>query len=598
MPRKHEKRRRVDKASQAGGAATTAPDPRRRAPAWWTAAVAAALVVLTLSVFAPVRHFDFVEMDDPSYVFENSQVLGGLTAQSVAWAFTTGHAGYWMPAVWLSYMVDTEMFGQGPHGYHVTNLLLHVAATLLLFGWLARATASPWRSAVVAALFAVHPLHVESVAWITERKDVLSAVFWMLTLWAYVGYVRHPGWRRYAIVTVTLVAGLMSKAMVVTLPIVLLMADVWPLGRLRMGGAGTPPPAGRPLRALLWEKLPLAALAACAAVVTFLAQSSQGAVGDLATLGPGLRVENALVSYAKYLTMAVWPADLSFFYPMPQSIPGWTVAGSVALLAGVTAAVIAAWRRWPWLAVGWFWYLATLLPVIGLVQAGMQARADRFMYLPAIGLFVMGVWGVAELVPRRRWRPALLAAVSTGVVAAFGVTARAQVWHWQDSVSLYTHTSMVELHQDEYSAHMQLGVAFRGKGRLDEAVVHFTRAAGLRPEAADPHVELGLTFTAKGQLDSAVAQYQEAIRRQAGRADARNNLGAIYTEQGRFDDAIRELREAVRIDPNLEAAHVNLGLAFVKSDRVAEAIPEFREALRINPNDELAKRAVEGLGKK
>ena len=243
MPKRRGKRRGADKPSQASVATIAAPDPGRRAPAWLVAALAVALVVLTLSVFAPVRHFDFVEMDDPSYVFENSQVLGGLTAQGVAWAFTTGHAGYWMPAVWLSYMADVGVFGQGPHGHHVTNLLLHVAATLLLFGWLVRATASLWRGAAVAALFAVHPLHVESVAWITERKDVLSAVFWMLTMWAYLGYVRRPGWRRYAVVTVTFIAGLMSKAMVMTLPLVLLMADVWPLRRLRLGGGGTASPA-------------------------------------------------------------------------------------------------------------------------------------------------------------------------------------------------------------------------------------------------------------------------------------------------------------------------------------------------------------------
>src|SRR5512140_164989 len=251
MPKKRDMRRGTDKPNRAPGAAMIAPDRGPHAPAWLTAALAVALVVLTLSVFAPVRRFDFVEMDDPSYVFENAQVLGGLTSQSVAWAFTTGHAGYWMPAVWLSYMADAEVFGQGPHGYHVTNLLLHATATLLLFGWLARATASPWRGAVVAALFAVHPLHVESVAWVTERKDVLSAVFWMLALWAYLGYVRRPGWRRYAIVAAAFVAGLMSKAMVVTLPLVLLMVDVWPLGRLRIGEAGTAPPARRPIRALL-----------------------------------------------------------------------------------------------------------------------------------------------------------------------------------------------------------------------------------------------------------------------------------------------------------------------------------------------------------
>jgi Tfp pilus assembly protein PilF len=589
MSKKRERKRDASAAVTGRAPVRPAAAPAavsRSNPGWWTAALAVLLVVLTLVVFAPLRHFDFVEMDDPSYVFENPQVLAGLTPQSVAWAFTTGHAGFWIPAVWLSYMVDIEVFGRGPHGHHVTNLVLHTLASLLLFGWLARATRSPGRSFAVAALFAVHPLHVESVAWITERKDVLSGVFFMLALWAYASYARRPVWWRYALVALMFLLGLMSKPMVVTLPIVLLMIDVWPLGRL------TPP---RTLLSLLWEKLPLVALAVGSSVVTFFTQMQQGAVSNLTTVTPSFRISNALVSYAEYLRMAVWPAGLSFFYPMPQRIPAWQAIGAVVLLVGVTAAVSVRWRRRPWLLVGWLWYVVTLVPVIGLVQVGVQARADRFMYLPAIGLFVMAAWGVAGAVPRRRWHVAVLAIAAVVAVAAYSLVASAQVWYWRDSTSLYTRTSMAGLHQDEYSAHVQLGVALRNKGRLEEAAVHFARAIELKPEAADPHVELGLTLTAQGKMEPAVAQYVEAIRLQPGQADAHNNLGALLTEQGKFDEAIRELREAVRISPDFEGAHVNLGLAFIKADRPAESIPEFREALRLNPNDAIAKRAVEGL---
>ena len=576
--------RKPEVVSPATARAGEPPETARKpAAAWRLAALAVVLVALTAVVFAPVRHFDFIEMDDPLYVFENPQVLAGLTPQSVTWSFTTGHAGYWMPVVWLSYMTDVELFGPGPHGHHVTNLLLHGLTSVLLFVWLARVTRSTGRSFVVSALFAVHPLHVESVAWITERKDVLSGLFFVLALWAYAGYVRHPDRRRYTLVALLFLLGLMSKPMIVTLPVVLLLLDVWPLERPNR------------FSELILEKLPLMALAVAGAVVTFFTQLHMGAVSGLATVGPAFRIGNALVSYAEYLRMTVWPAGLSFFYPMPDQLPGWSVAGAVALLAGVTAAAIVGWRRRPWLFVGWLWYLVTLVPVIGLVQAGVQARADRFMYLPAVGLFVMATWGAAELVPRRPWRPVALAAIAAAALTSYGLAARAQVWYWKNSVALYTHASMAGLRQDEYTAHMELGTAFRDKGRLDEAAEHFTLASRLKPVAADPHVELGLTLAVQGKPDEAIAQYGEALRLDPGRADARNNLGAIFTEQGKYEEAIRELREAVRINPGFEGACLNLGLAFVKAGRVEESIPWFREALRLNPNNAVARRAVDGL---
>ena len=554
-----------------------------------------ALIALNLAVFAPVRHYDFVQLDDPTQVSENANVAGGLTWAGVRWAFTTAHAGYWMPLVWLSHMADVQLHGMNSGPHHVTNLLLHIASTLLLFGLLWRITGAVGRSAFVAALFAVHPLHVESVAWITERKDVLSTLFWMLTMWAYVAYVRRPGRARYLLAAVSFALGLMAKPMLVTLPFVLLLLDVWPLGRLRLGGLRA---RGSGLRTqdsgrLLWEKLPLFGLAGAGGIVAFITQQQAGAVSNLQVYSPGLRVGNALVSYVAYIGKMFWPARLAVLYPFPDSIPAASVAGAVALLAVVSFVVLRLAARRPYLAVGWLWYLVTLLPAIGVVQVGVQAMADRFTYVPLVGLFIVVAWSVPDaLAARSVTRRVAVPVVAVLVVLACARTARAQVAYWKDSVTLWTRTTELTLDMDAYHAHMSLGAVLRDQGRLDEAAGHFGEAVRLNPGSAESHNDLATVLQRQGKVDQAIVHYREALRLQPALAEVHNNLGAVLAGQGRFDEAIVHFSEAAHLKPDLEIAHVNLALAFARTGRAQDALREFNEVLRINPANELARRAV------
>jgi Tfp pilus assembly protein PilF len=583
--------------------------PARGRVSWWmVVAILVALVALNLAVFAPVRHYDFIQLDDPAQVSENTNVAGGLTWAGVGWAFTSARAGYWMPLVWLSHMLDVQLYGMNAGPHHVTNLVLHIACTLLLFGLLLRMTGAAGRSAFVAALFAVHPLHVESVAWITERKDVLSTVFWMLTLWAYVAYARRPGWWRYGLVCVSFALGLMAKPMLVTLPAVMLLVDVWPLGRFGRREAGS----------LIREKIPLLALAV-------------GAVGNLQVFPLGLRVQNALVSYVAYLGKMVWPTRLTAFYPYPSSLPAWSVAGSALLLIVVSVAAWRAARSVPYLAVGWFWYLGTLVPVIGVVQVGIQSMADRFTYVPLVGIFIAIAWGVPDALARWRvpGRRMAVPALAAAVIVACAVGAHAQVAYWQDSVAMWTRTTEIAMNTDAYHAHIALGQTLRAKGRMDEAIGHFTKAVRLqpgssaaqyelgatlasqgredeaiarlldavrlRPDFAEAHIDLGALFSRRQKTDEAIAHYQEGLRIRPDLAEAHNNLGALLAQQGRMAEALPHFAAAVRLKPDFEYARVNLGLALASAGRSAEALHEFEEALRINPANDMARRAADGL---
>jgi hypothetical protein len=555
---------------------------RPRLPAWRLGLVVAGLIALNLVVYAPVRHYEFVQLDDPAYVTENPDVTRGITAQGVAWALTTGHSANWHPLTWLSHMLDVQMFGLNAGAHHATSVVLHIASTLLLFALLLRMTGAPGRSAVVAALFAAHPLHVESVAWVAERKDVLSTLFWMLTLWAYVGYVRRPRWTRYAAVVVLFALGLMAKPMLVTLPFVLLLLDVWPLGRLERrpglkpgtygetGRPGLKPAtasvgsglqAGTTWAALVREKLPLFAMAIASGIVTFVVQQRGGAVTGLEASPFALRLENALVSYVAYMVQMIWPAGLTVLYPFADSVPGWQVAGSLLLLAGISFGVVRAARRHPYLPVGWLWYVGTLVPVSGLIRVGLQARADRYTYVPLIGLFIIIAWGVADLLGRSPARRLAAAVAATLAILACTVTARGQVEYWKDDVALWTRATMLTLHVDEYHAHVSLGRTLTDQGRLGEAVAHFSRAVRLQPASAE----------------------------------ARLDLGVALTRQGKTSDAIASFEKAVNLQPDFEQAHVNLAIAFANTGRFAEAIREFNEALRINPDNEAARRAVAEL---
>lgn len=547
------------------------------------------LIAAVLIVYAQVRQFGFVTWDDPQYVSENAPVLGGLGWESIRWAFTTTHAGFWLPLTWLSLMLDVDVWGPGAAGHHVTNVVLHVANTLLLFGLLQRATGSSGRSAFVAALFAVHPLHVESVAWVTERKDVLSTFFGMLALWAYVGYAKHPSVMRYLPVVGAFALGLMAKPMVVTLPFLLLLMDVWPLGRLQP----TKPAQGRSVTAavpgqfsilmrVLLEKVPLLLVAILSSVVTYGAQKGAGAVSVLEALPLGDRIQNALVSYVAYLAKMFWPAKLAGLYPYHSLSPA-LVFGSAILLVGITTSVIVAAKRYPYLLVGWLWYLGALLPVIGLIQVGIQARADRFTYIPLIGPFMMVAWGASDLAvhwPRRR---EVLNTAAIAVVLACTVTARAQAGYWRDSLTFWQHT--VDVTTDNARAHGNLGLLLVDLGRPSEAIVHYTEAIRISPELADVHSNLGNALAGQGKTADAVSHYREALRIDPNQLTAHNGLGSALDDQGKYDEAITHYRDALRIDPGSAMIHNNLGAALVNQGKPEEAVSQLIEACRLAPED-------------
>lgn len=567
----------------------------------WRLWVPVLLFLATIALYAPVRHFSFLNYDDPSYVTANLHVRDGLTTAGIEWALRSTEAANWFPLTWVSHMADVQFFGLASGLHHLTNVVLHAAGAVLLFLLLFRTTGAVWRSAFVAAIFALHPLHVESVAWIAERKDVLSAFFWMLALLAYVRFVERPGARRYALLLLAFGAGLMSKSMIVTMPVVALLLDVWPLGRTVS-------------RALIVEKLPLFGLSAAVSAVVFLAQRGGGAVLSVDQLPLAARLANALVSYVVYAAKLFWPSNLAVFYPFPASL-----AASQAIAAGAAIAVVSAFAvhervRRPYLLVGWLWYLATLLPVIGIVQVGLQARADRYTYIPLIGLSIILAWGAAELGARR---PRAVAAVAVVAIVAWAAATRSYLSAWQDSASLFQHA--VGAVAGNYVAYNNLGVALRDRGdavapianfqtalairpeyaeaqnnlgeallrqgRTDEAMVHVADALRLNPSLPEAHVNLGAILSRQGQTAAAVEQYRTAVELDPANAEAHGGLGAILTDLGRFQAALPELAEAARLKPDDADGHYNLGRLYGLTGRTAEAIAEFSRAVALRPDD-------------
>jgi tetratricopeptide (TPR) repeat protein len=580
-------------------AGSTITDSGERRRALW---ISIALIVLNVLVYASVWRHDFVSFDDPQYVTENVHVTGGLTWAGVRWALTTGEAGNWHPLTWISHMLDVRLFGVHAGPQHVTNLVLHIVNSLLLFGVLWRMTGALGLSAFVGALFAVHPIHVESVAWISERKDVLSTFFWFLGVWAYVDYVREGKWTRYALVFLFLALGLMSKPMLVTFPFALLLLDYWPLSR---------PVSGR----LVVEKMPLFALVAASSVVTFLAQSRGGAVSALAALPLTSRVANAVVAYVGYIQKMLWPVQLAVLYPYSREF-GWRLALAAVVLITLTALATIESRRYRYVLVGWLWYLGTLVPVIGLVQVGIQSMADRYAYVPSVGLFIIVAWGVTDLLralPHRR--VTILAAAGSAIVACT-FTARTQVQYWRDSLTLWEHAASVSpgdahvetalgsvlsekgkvaeataLFADALQrepqfaeAHNKLGVALADQGRLADAIPHYEAALRSKPSLAEAHYNLGNALAAQGKLEDAIAQYHEALRLRPDDAATHNGLGSALDDAGRLDDAIAEYQQAIRLNQKFADAHNNLGAARAKQGRTDDAILEFLEALRLNPD--------------
>src|SRR5438477_499167 len=553
------------------------------------------LAALTWLVFGQTLRHDFVNYDDPGYVYENPKVTEGLTFAGAAWAFTHIHARNWHPLTTLSHMLDCQLFGLRAGGHHFTNVLLHGVTVVLLFVVLWQMTGGLWRSAFVAAIFAIHPLKVESVAWVAERKDVLSGLFFVLTLGAYLRYVRKRTIPRFCMVTLCFALGLMSKPMLVTLPLVLLLLDYWPLERFASGG--TKRGSQDKLTAflpLLVEKTPLLVLAAASSLVTFLVQKNGGAQADPLPLI--WRLGNALTAYITYIWQMIWPVRLAPFYPHPENgLLTWQIASALAALLGVTVIVFVRRRKSPYLVTGWLWYLGMLVPVIGIVQVGSQSGADRYTYLPQIGLYLILSWAVADTAKAWRYRREALAVGGALAVATLGCVAWVQTSYWRDSETLWKHTFAVTAENEV--AHNNLGEVLYKRGEIDEALSHYERALEIRSRKqtsrydfllALTHTNLGTALRRKGMLDDAIGHYQKAVESQPDYAEGYFGLGGALTEKAQLDDAIDVFRKAVALQPDYAEAYVGLGTALLREGRQEEAIVQYQRALEIAPQSLVA----------
>ena len=531
------------------------------------------LVIAILAVYWQVGNHEFVNYDDNDYITENQHVQAGLTLKSIVWAFTSTHASNWHPLTWLSHMLDCQIYGLNPGGHHFTNVFFHILNSILLFLVFKRMTGAFWKSAFVATLFAIHPLHVESVAWAAERKDVLSTFFWMMTMGSYVWYVERPGTNRYLLVLLFFALGLMAKPMLITLPFVLLLLDYWPLGRFNKRSLALP---------LVWEKIPFFVLAAASSIVTFFVQQSGGAVRSLDVLPLFVRISNALVSYISYIVKMILPHNLAILYPHPKDFPMWQVAGACLLLVFISFMAIRAVRRHPYFAVGWLWYLGTLVPVIGLVQVGSQSMAERYTYIPLTGIFIIIAWGVSDLVARWQYKKEGLAVASAILLSILIVATWFQVGHWTNSITLFSHA--IDVTENNSIAHNNLGVALKDHGKLSEATGHYYEALRINPDYVFAHNNLGNALADQGRVSEAISHYYEALRIDHDYVLAHNNLGNALADQGRVSEAISHYYEALRIKPDYADAYYNLGNVLTRQGKINEAISHYYKALRIKPN--------------
>jgi protein O-mannosyl-transferase len=552
-------------------------------------AICAALIAITWAVFGETIGHEFVNFDDPTYVSDNEHIRGGLSWHEVAWAFTHIHSHNWHPLTTMSHMLDCQLFGLNPGAHHFVNVLLHSASAVLLFLLLAQTTHSPsspqdesvqladrsgstWRSGFVAAVFAIHPLRVESVAWISERKDVLSGVFFMLTLLAYFRYTRRPGVGRYLTVSFLFACGLMSKPMLVTVPLILLLLDYWPLERFSSSNAAR----------LLVEKIPLAILSIASAAVTLVVQNEGVGLVRLEVLPFWWRITNALAAYLVYIWQMIWPANLALIYSHPGKLPIWQVAGAAALLSAVTLGVFALRKRSPYLMVGWGWYLIMLLPVIGIVQVGGQAHADRYTYLPQIGLYIALTWGIVDLCKSRHYPVPVLGATAGIILSALGLQAAGQAWYWHDSERLWRHSLAVTTQND--MAHLGLGQLFLDQKRLDDSIAELQTVVARHPDFVAARLKLANALSEKkGRMNDAIAEYQAAAKIGDPNPDVETTLANLLLEQGRIGEAIQYYRHVVQLQPSSALAHFNLAVGLHRDHQLPEAIFHYKAALAIDP---------------
>ena len=590
------------------------------------------LAAAVLMVFWQVNHGEFIDYDDDVYVTANPYVQDGLTVEGIRWALTTNYNANWHPLTWMSHMLDVQLFGLNAGRHHTINLLFHLANTLLLFFVFNRMTLAPWKSAFVAALFALHPLHVESVAWIAERKDVLSSFFWMLTMATYVFYVEKKGLKRYLFVLLFFILGLMSKPMLVTLPFVLLLMDYWPLRRLipSQGEAqGTRGPVGESLpadkrkgktkkrqtakelpepklamtdvktnptfswaviRPLLWEKIPLFVLVIISSIATYIVQQEGGAMKYLETLSLADRIANAIVSYAMYIGKALWPSDLAMLYPHSGPWPLWEVLGVGLALVFLSLSVIWKVKKFPYLASGWFWYVGTLVPVIGFIQVGVQARADRYTYIPLIGLFIMAAWGIPELLKKMHYRKETLWGLGVVSILSLAIASQQQVGFWQNSIKLFDHTLQVTRHNSVI--HNNRGARHDYLGNYKQALDVYDKAIEINPKFAEAYCNRGNTHINLGNYKQALDDYGKAIEINPKYTKAYYNRGNTRSSLGDYRQALDDYDKAIEINPGNDYVYFNRGAVYYKLGDYRQAIDNFQAAAKLGNKD-----AQKNLGK-
>ncbi|MFV9644563.1 MAG: tetratricopeptide repeat protein [Desulfobacterales bacterium] len=583
------------------------------------------LVIATLAAYWQVMNYPFVNFDDDSYILKNHFVQEGLTWEGILWAFSFKSLTFWHPMVWLSHMLDYHIYGLIPGMHHSVGLIFHIANSLLVFMALKQMTGALWRSAFVAALFALHPINVESVAWVAERKNVLSAFFWMLTMLTYISYSKQLSFYRYITTILLFVLGLMAKPVLVTLPFVFLLLDYWPLQRLRFGQNKTIKPRvsasgfqESSVFRLILEKIPFFVFSAVSIYISSLAFQHNKMIISTESVPMKLRIANALVSYISYIKKMIWPDNLAIFYPYPDALPLWQITGTGLILIGISILVLWRLKSKPYLAVGWFWYIGTLMPVIGLVQAGLwPAMADRYAYVPLIGLFIFLAWGAGDIASKLHYKK-ILPAVIAGILLIFAITTWEQIRYWSSSVALFKHALDVTGVKN-YIAHYKLGDALAEEGRNAEAIKHyhealrtkykywpgiylnlgvalmsvdkinesidsFSKAIQIKPDFAEAYNNMGIAMEKQGDFTEAARHYREALRIKHDYAEAHNNLGVVLAKQGNFSEAIKHYLKALQISSKYESAHNNLGNALAYQGNYQDAIYHYKEALRINPN--------------
>ena len=544
------------------------------------------LVLATSIAFEPVRHNDFVQYDDHQYLVQNPQVHKGVTQDSVTWAFTTFHVSNWHPLTWISHMIDYELCGLNPLWHHFVNVLFHIGNTLLLFMLFRWVTGAVWRSVIVSALFALHPVHVESVAWAAERKDVLSTFFWLLTMLAYVSFVNRPGIRRYTVIFVLFCLGLMAKPMLVTLPVVLLLFDFWPLGRFRFGGAETiGDETGDNNDVGFWrlilEKIPLFMAAGCSSVITILAQKRARGMADDEIFALLAKASNALCSYMAYIGKMLYPKDLAVLYPLQMEGLGfWKPLFAAAGLLLITLLVLYAGRKKGYLVLGWFWYVITLLPVIGLIQVGVQSMADRYTYVPSIGFFIVAVWGLGDLFEKFRISFLIRFVLAAGVLAVCVLATRVQVGHWRNSFTLFERA--VKITENNYVMHNNFGAVLVSTGRYDEAIEQFEEVLRIKPGFTMVKYNIGHLLKKQNKVDEAIEYFKAALAEKEDWPDAYNELGQVYACRGEYELAIGCYKQAIELEPDNPDTYNNWGMALEAQDKADQAREKFNKAQELS----------------